>query len=470
MIKWLQNSICSHFFRKRGLSFIMGKKRKKIVVIIIIIIAAAACVFFWFRHNRQKTGGGKDAAYVESVAEVTDTKNAGAQNRYSGVVESQKTWDISLASEQTVKEVFVQEGDEVTEGMPLFEYDTTDLTLQVAQAKLELEEIGNEITGYNSQIKALNAEKNTVSKDEQFSYTVQIQSLETQIKQAEYSQESKKMEIEKLQNTLSESTVTSKINGVVKSINQDNEMDNYGNAKPFMSILTTGDYRVKGVVNETNVWMLEEGAPVILRSRVDSNAVWYGTIENIDTDNQEKDSNNNYMGDSSDSDAKSTKYPFYISLSSSDGLMLGQHVYIELDEGQDSETEGLWLYSSYIVQDEAETPYVWADNGNGRLEKRTVEIGEYNEELDMYEILSGLTQDDLIAWAQPSLSEGMKTTENIEESSLMNEMSEDMYSADMEDMQGMEGEDMQDMQGMEGEDMQGMEDPDMEGMDVEEEQ
>lgn len=442
-------------------------KKKMKWMIIIIIIAACVAVLFWFLHRRTgANGGGGDAAYVESVSEVTGAMNAGVQNRYSGVVESQETWDINLSSEQTIKEVFVQVGDEVTEGMPLFEYDTSDLALQVSQAKLELEEIANEITGYNSQIKTLNAEKKTVSKSEQFSYTVQIQSLETQIKQAEYNQESKKLEIEKLQKSLSESTVISKINGVVKSINQENEMDNYGNAQPFMSILTTGDYRVKGVVNETNVWMLEEGAPVILRSRVDSDSIWYGTIETVDTENQEKNNNQMYMGDS-DSDTQSTKYPFYVSLSSSEGLMLGQHLYIELDAGQESEFDGIWLYSSYIVEEEDDAPYVWADNGSGRLEKRTVELGEYNEEMDMYQVLSGISEDDLIAWAQPGLSEGMKTTTNMEESILMNDMSEEFDDMDMDMDMDMEETDMEDMDFDEME-MEGA-DIDMEASDAESE-
>ena len=34
---------------------------------------------------------------------------------------------------------------------------------------------------------------------------------------------------------------------------------------------------------------------------------------------------------------------FYVNLDSSEGLMLGQHVYIEPDEGQDEKKSGIWL-------------------------------------------------------------------------------------------------------------------------------
>lgn len=393
----------------------MSKKKKIILAVVIVAAVAAVAVGFFLKDRLGNSKSGGDAAYVESVQSMTGAVNAGSQNRYMGVVESQDTWNITLSSDQTVKQIFVAVGDEVQEGTPLFEYKTDDLSLQIAQAKLELESIGNQITDYNNQIKTLTAEKNAASKDEQFNYTVQIQSLQTSIKQSEYEQQSKKLEIQKMEDTMSQSTVTSKINGVVKSINEKGDSDQYGNTQPFMSILTTGDYRVKGTVNETNVHNLSEGQAVILRSRVDDTKTWSGTIEKIDTENKESDNNNGVMSSTgSNSDNQSTKYPFYVKLDSADGLMLGQHLYVELDEGQTETKDGIWIYSGYIVQDE-DTPYVWADNGKGKLEKRTVELGEYDEGMDMYEIKSGLALDDMIAWPVSGFREGLKTTTNVDE-------------------------------------------------------
>lgn len=403
----------------------MTKKKKIILIVVIAVIAAAVIVtaVLW-RKSRGGAGGG-NAAYVESVAELTGAQNAGVQNRYSGVVESQETWDVNVNAEQSVKEVFVQVGDTVEEGTPLFEYDTEELKLQLSQAKLEQEEIGNEISGYNSQIKTLNAEKAAASKDEQFNYTTQIQSLQTSIKQAEYNRESKKIEIQKLQDSIEQAVVTSKIAGVVKAVNESGSTDEYGNAQAFMSILSTGDYRVKGLINETNVWMISEGQQVILRSRIDEEQTWTGTIAAIDTGNEETDNTNNmYYDGSGDSEMQSSKYPFYIQLDSSEGLMLGQHVYIETDEGQTEAKEGIWLYAGYVVQDE-DTPYIWADNGSGKLEKRMVELGEYDEEQDMYQIVSGISAEDYISWPQEGLSEGMKTTTDMEDSILTDDSSED---------------------------------------------
>ena len=93
------------------------------------------------------------------------------------------------------------------------------------------------------------------------------------------------------------------------------------------------------------------------------------------------------------------------------GMMLGQHVFVEMDYGQSSEKKGVWIYESYLVQEE-EGAYVWADNGKGKLEKRTVEVGKYDEELGEYEIKSGLKKNDYIAWPQEGLEEGMGTTKD----------------------------------------------------------
>ena len=126
----------------------------------------------------------------------------------------------------------------------------------------------------------------------------------------------------------------------------------------------------------------------------------------------------------SNSDNQSSKYPFYVKLDSADGLMLGQHLYVELDEGQMDEKEGIWLYSGYIVQDE-DTQYVWADNGNGKLEKRTVELGKYDEGMDLYEITSGLELTDYIAWPVSGFRIGLKTTTNVDEGMVEEDLSSD---------------------------------------------
>ena len=133
---------------------------------------------------------------------------------------------------------------------------------------------------------------------------------------------------------------------------------------------------------------------------------------NIDDNNGSSDSNDNmYFGmmSSSDDQTNSTSYPFYVELETSEGLMLGQHVYIERDEGQADTKDGLWLSDYYIVDADSEDPYVWAANEKGRLEKRYITLGKHDEEMFEYEIVDGLTEDDCIAFPNDALEEGVKT-------------------------------------------------------------
>lgn len=154
----------------------------------------------------------------------------------------------------------------------------------------------------------------------------------------------------------------------------------------------------------------------------------------IDRESANSQSSSSYawgmMDASGDSQTSSSTYPFYVELGSSDGLMLGQHVYIEMDEGQEDKKEGLWLSEYYIVDAQTNSPYVWAADKDNRLEKRSVILGQYDEELGEYEIADGLTKKDLIAYPSGLLREGMKTTTNSEAAIDMNPVEDGMDAAD----------------------------------------
>ena len=117
------------------------------------------------------------------------------------------------------------------------------------------------------------------------------------------------------------------------------------------------------------------------------------------------------MSGSSDDQTSSSTYPFYVNLDSSDGLMLGQHVYIEADEGQDEEKIGIWLNDYFIVDADTDNPYVWVSGDNNKLEKRSVVLGQYDENLAEYEIADGLTEKDKIAFPTDELKEGISVVE-----------------------------------------------------------
>ena len=145
----------------------------------------------------------------------------------------------------------------------------------------------------------------------------------------------------------------------------------------------------------------------------------------------------------------SSKYPFYVELESSDGLLLGQHVYIEPDYGQDAEQDADTLkLPAYYINDADSAPWVWAQNAKGKLEKRSLTLGDYDAEMDTYVVTDGLTADDYIAFPDESLKAGM-TCVTYDDATFDPGMGGgDM--GDMGDMSGVDGMDGAPVDGMDG--------------------
>ena len=405
----------------------MGKMKKvKITMISILVIVIAVVIGVFVSRGSSSSDG--LTAYVDSVSMITGLgSGSGLMNRYSGVVEPQETIQINRNQERKIKELYVKVGDKVEEGTELFAYDTDEISLNLSQAELELERLSASITSLKEQVKLLNSQKASVSTEEKLEYTSQILNTENELKRAEYDVKSKQVEIDQLKSSLENSVVKSTVAGIVKSISE-NGMDMYGQSEAYITLLSTKDYRIKGKVSEQNVWLLQTEQPVIIRSRVDETQTWNGVITSVDLENTESSNNNtSYYGESGES---ATTYPFYIELESAAGLILGQHVYIELDNGQDEVKDGVWLYDYYLVHED-DKAYVWVATDKNKLEKREVQLGEFDEEWMRYEIVDGLTMEDYIAFPDERLSEGM-SCERLEGSGGYLPMDESEFEGEFE--------------------------------------
>ncbi|MEA4964322.1 MAG: HlyD family efflux transporter periplasmic adaptor subunit [Oscillospiraceae bacterium] len=349
-------------------------------------------------------------ASVQSVSMICGLGSVGLVDRYAGTVSPRSETEIKKDDSKTVAEIKVAEGDSVKKDQVLFTYDSEAAQLSLEKAQLELEQLNNSVTSLESEKSDLEKEKAKASAAEQLSYTLEIQSTDTSIREANYNIGLKEKEIQKLQDSMENLEVVSPVDGRVQSLNADGGTDSTGNTLPFMTVMETGDYRIKGTVDEANAGTITEGMAVIIRSRTDDSATWNGTISSIDFENPVQDSNNNYYVSSSSSDEMTTssKYPFYVDLQGADGLMLGQHVYIEPDYGQEAEQDANQIcLPSYYLNDVDGSAWVWAQNDKEKLEKRTVTLGTYDEGADTYVIDGGLSAEDYIAFPDESLQAGM---------------------------------------------------------------
>ena len=409
-------------------------KKRILIALGIIILAAGIGAGGWYYYSHHMgTVSGSDTVYVTKISKLSEM-DSGVENRYAGVVEPQETVQVKIESGRKVKEVQVKTGEEVKKGQLLFQYDLGSIQQSLQEAQLALDRLKNEALSISDQITTLEAEKKKATADNQLSYTIEIETQKMNLKKNEYSQKSKQSEIDKLQSATQNTEVRSEIDGVIQKIDtskmtsddgdsvddssaMDSSMssgDGSSDSSAFITILSTGAYRVKGKVNEQNRDSIVPGEAVIIRSRVDSSKTWKGTMGSVDVNNGTSDdsSNDMYMGmasTSSDDQTTSTSYPFYVELDSSENLMLGQHVYIERDIGQDEKKDGLWLSDYYILDTDTNEPYVWAASDKNRLEKRYVTLGEHDDDLGEYKIVEGLTKKDAIAFPTAALEEGEKT-------------------------------------------------------------
>lgn len=420
----------------------MTHKKKIILAAVAVVVIAAIAFLVWFLHGG--SSGSSGGVYVQAVSDLNGA-SAGLANRYSGVIETQKTESVEFDSSKMLKEILVSEGDRVSKGDPLFTYDTQSIELEIQQAELEIDRMNTTISNDNAQIAQLQKDMNAASSADKLGFSAQIQELQAEIAQTEYNIKSKQAEIDKLNASIANATVCAGMDGTVDAIADIDAIRNGTNlasdgspSNVYITILADGDYRVKGKISEQNIYEISEGTPVIVRSRVDESVTWTGTIASIDT--QAEQDNNNYYS----SGESASNYAFYVNLDSIDGLMLGQHVTIEMDYGQAGVKEGIWLNSGWIVQEEDGSAYVWAaKSGGAKLEKRTVELGEYDADTDEYQILSGLETSEYLAWPDVDCVAGAATTtEYVVDTSEFEDMPMDGDTLDNSEWENGEPEDV----------------------------
>ncbi len=376
---------------------------KKLAALVAIALSAALAL--------GGCSGSGETASVQSVAMICGIGSTANVERFAGVVETKTETKIEKDEAFSVSEILVSVGDVVEEGQILFVYDKEKTTLELEKAELELQLSKSTVEEKKANITQLEKERASAPAASKLGYTLQIQQLEVEITEAEYSIAAKEKELESQRAQLEDLEVKAPVSGAVQSINTSGQTDSNGNPLPFMVITEMGNYRVKGYVNEANRASLYEGMSVLIRSRVDG-TVQKGTLQTIDVSNPTSSGNSSmYYGVSSDDTTTSSKYPFYVELTVSDGFILGQHVYIEPDYGQADNAEGVIMLPQYYILDADTNPWVWAESKSGKLEKRSLTLGTYDELQGAYEVTAGLAAEDYIAYPSDDLKAGMACSE-----------------------------------------------------------
>ncbi len=129
--------------KKPGKSPADKKKRRRLIrriiaLIVVIALIAGGVVFFKKKGGASSEVGTADVSYG-SISSVVDG---------SGLVKAKNSETISLTTAGTVMDVFVEEGQQVEQGDPLFTIDSPNAATEVQKAR-------DEVEGYQKQINTL---------------------------------------------------------------------------------------------------------------------------------------------------------------------------------------------------------------------------------------------------------------------------------------------------------------------------
>ena len=339
------------------------------------------------------------------------TTAATSSDKFAGVVVSDNAVEIERDAEKRISELYVAVGDTVRVNEKLFEYDTDTLSLTIDKQQLEMDKLTRQITDLNTQIKNLEKQikdldskiKKEKDKKVKAEYENQRSTLDLQLRsvkadhtQATYDKQTLQAEITYNKNMLKNAVVRSPIKGTVRAINE--------NGTPYITIQQAGAFQVKGSLNELSLNAgIMEGVGVTILSRVDPTQFWTGVVTLVDYNAGGSNEQDGMYGGMNDGMSTATSYPFYITLDNTNGLLLGQHVYIQISAAAIGDDllripEG---YVMDIVMDEETwltTGTVWAVNmETGTLTKTTVTLGEYDPTYGTYVILDGITAESYLA-------------------------------------------------------------------------
>ncbi len=212
----------------------------------------------------------------------------------------------------------------------------------------------------------------------------EIKELQLKVKQAE-------LDLKKSQLALDNSTVRSTIDGVVRTLTD--EQSATSNGTPFLVVSGQGQYTIKGSISESLLTSIQVGDPISAMS-YDNGMTYTGTITEISQYPLDAGSGGMYGGSGN---PNSSQYEFTAVVDQPDGLSNGMYLEITLSTQNQANTEALYLQKAYIREDESGS-YVMKVGVDNRLYKQYLELGTSIYGGEYIEIKRGLTMDDYIAF------------------------------------------------------------------------
>ena len=242
-----------------------------------------------------------------------------------------------------------------------------------------------------------------------------------------------KLDLDKAKQALENSTVVSTIDGQVRSLIDIESA--LAESKPFLVVTGAQQYYVSGSLSETLLGSVNIGDEVSITA-YGMNGMSSYTAQIVSISDY-PDENSYYYGSGN---PNSSNYQFSsVILDPDEEIQTGSYVEIGMNVAGKIDEDGdtLYLYSPYLREDDGGY-YVLKADQNNRLMKQYIQVGKTIWGGEYYEIKSGLTLDDFVAFPYGTdAKEGVRVlVENTEEPPFPEEGSEGADSSGLESTAG----------------------------------
>ena len=227
----------------------------------------------------------------------------------------------------------------------------------------------------------------------------QIKEKEKEIRDYQLDLKEADLELKKINKELKNQTITSTLNGVVKTVGDPKKKNTDG--KPLIQVVSSEGLYIQGNISEMQLDKLQVGQ-ILNGFSYDTGVNFTAEVKEISPYPSEGNDYNN---------ANASMYPFTAYIQNAEGLKNNSHAELTFgDDGGDLSGGGITIEKAFVRTENGQY-YVMAEDGKGRLEKRPVQVARiwYGSQ---YEISSGLTMEDKIAFPYgKKVKEGAKTEE-----------------------------------------------------------
>ncbi len=232
-----------------------------------------------------------------------------------------------------------------------------------------------------------------------------IKDKEQEIKAAKLSVREAELAVKKKQRIVDGKTVKSTMTGTVISVG---ESDGTSDQDYFIKVASDAGLYAKGSMNELALETIHVG-DTISGVMIESGVRFTAVIKEI---SKYPDPNGSSMSFSYGAEnANASYYPFYALVEAEEEIEEGD-AELQLSETMTTSDDGIYLEPFFVRQESNGQSYVWKQGARGKLTKQKVVTGKTVYGGSAVEILSGLTEEDRIAFPySKNVKEGAETKE-----------------------------------------------------------